>query len=376
MGNLLIDGTGLKTFGVEVSGTGTFKTPYRDVSVLEIPGRNGSMIRDNGRFGNVEITYPCYISRDFPTRFSNVRNFLLSKRGYRKITDSYDTTHYRKGYFAASIEPQTAAANKSASFDLTFSCLPQRFRNDGDTAMTIGSYSGETHASFAFNRYEVLNYSDLPQHVKNAAENVKTKYIHFTFASSVSASRITIENHIGSDCLMVCGSTSAGTVIAQCGIYDSTSVSFTDVYCDYSPAAELWLDNKLARTMGTVAAGLNNVTVNECKPLYKYNFSSSQQVLNVGSLFTINAGAVSVARIMSHYAGCSGDGESFDAIYIDADTMNAYAVSSYGRTINLNGFVSIDGDISLQPGENVFKYVNGPVSSGNVVDVFPRWYDL
>lgn len=378
MGSIIINGTNLYQYGLVASGGGTYVTPSRDVSAIEVPGRDGNLIRDNGRFKNVDVTYPCYIARDFPTKYENLRRALISQRGYMRIEDSYDPAHYRVGYFAASITPNTTARNLSGDFSLTFNCKPQRFRIDGEHEMTIGDYPGELHPRFS-TVYQVIQYANLPQFIKDAIIGTpKDKYIRWTYGNGIEASHIKVVGRPTTEWFMaiVNGDGSAGIEDTNIiGEYMSDEISFTDVYTDYFPAARLELDGLLARTLGLLPASLYNITSYECKPLYRFNFFGSTYV-EAGTLFSVNSGAVSTIGI-SVWEQTRGQDERFDAIYIDSDSMNAYAMSNYGRTINLNQYVQIDGDISLMPGVNDYGYLEGPTPIGRTnVEIIPRWYDI
>ena len=56
----IYDGKNSKDYGVYISGMQTYNAPERDVTSLEIPGRNGELTIDNGRYKNINITYPAF----------------------------------------------------------------------------------------------------------------------------------------------------------------------------------------------------------------------------------------------------------------------------------------------------------------------------
>lgn len=125
-------------YHIGISGGGTYAAPERDVTRYEIPGRNGDLVVDNGRYKNIEVTYPSFIARRFKAEVENFRSALMRKRGYQKIEDTYHPDEYRMGYFAGMFEPETVGAyNNSARFDLRFSCKPQRFLKSGDTPIQL-----------------------------------------------------------------------------------------------------------------------------------------------------------------------------------------------------------------------------------------------
>ena len=124
-------------YGVWISGTGTFDSPERDVEKVIIPGRNGALTRDNGRFDNVELKYPAFISREFQPRFDDFRAALLSKRGYQRLEDTYHPNEFRLAMFTGPLEPKTGIWNRTGKFDIEFDCKPQRFLTVGEQAVTL-----------------------------------------------------------------------------------------------------------------------------------------------------------------------------------------------------------------------------------------------
>ena len=123
-----------RDFGIYVSGEGTFNSPERDITSYEIQGRNGNLLIDNGRFKNVQLTYPAFITRNFQHYAEQARQWLTSPIGYCILFDDYHPYEFRKARFAGPLNFSPLFMNRSATFDLTFDCKPQRFLfkdNDG-----------------------------------------------------------------------------------------------------------------------------------------------------------------------------------------------------------------------------------------------------
>lgn len=120
---------------VWISGEGTFDSPERDVKRVAVPGRNGDLIIDNGRWKNIELEYPAFTPAGFDSSFPDFRSTICLKRGYQKLEDDYNPDEYRMAEFSEAIEPKPNAYNKSASYKLIFNCKPQRFLKSGDVPM-------------------------------------------------------------------------------------------------------------------------------------------------------------------------------------------------------------------------------------------------
>lgn len=120
-------------FGVWISGGGTYNAPAKDVSVQAIPGRNGTITFDNGRFENIVLTYPAFISRKFQHRIGDFRAALASQVGYHRLEDTYHPDEFRLAMFKSGLDVTTTTRNLAGYFDIVFDCKPQRFLKFGET---------------------------------------------------------------------------------------------------------------------------------------------------------------------------------------------------------------------------------------------------
>lgn len=128
-----------KNFNAFVSGESTFVTAERDIEVIPIPGRNGTLSVDNGRFHNISIVYPCFIVDSFRANYDALRAAFLSESGYNKLIDTYDPDHYRRARCTAAIDPEMTQLNRHGKFDLAFDCDPRRFLVSGDKIVTFSA---------------------------------------------------------------------------------------------------------------------------------------------------------------------------------------------------------------------------------------------
>ena len=152
MGYFVLDGKCSQDFGVNLSGTGSWATPQRNIETAEVPGRNGSLITYVGSWKNVEIEYPAWIARRFADKwdaFSEWWNAHTDK--YYEMTDSYHSEYYRMVRTVSPIEPTVGTLNQSGSFDLVFNCKPQKFLQDGMVKRTLDS------AGYAPYEYKLKN---------------------------------------------------------------------------------------------------------------------------------------------------------------------------------------------------------------------------
>lgn len=120
-----------REFGIYISGPAVYNAPERDVEEVEIPGRNGTLTIDNGRYKNISVNYPAFIRKDFARNAGAARKWLLHGSGYERLEDSYDPNFFRLGKFTGPIDFDMRFLNLSGEMDLTFNCAPQRFYKPG-----------------------------------------------------------------------------------------------------------------------------------------------------------------------------------------------------------------------------------------------------
>lgn len=128
---LIFDGRASAEFGVWISGSGTFNAPARDMDTVSVPGRNGNLIFDNGRFNNITVSYPAFISRKFQPRIDDFRAWICSKYRYCRLEDTYHPDEFRMGVYKGGLNVSAAARNIAGRFTLSFDCKPQRFLKIG-----------------------------------------------------------------------------------------------------------------------------------------------------------------------------------------------------------------------------------------------------
>lgn len=135
--------TTLSGLGVFVSGAGSYNAAAYDFTQYAIPGRNGDLIIPNGRYQNIQITYPAFIPNALPQKIQDVRNWLRAFSGYSRISDTYDPDHYRMG-FPVDVLEVSPVRNQGANFQIVFECMPQRFLSTGNTWITINRTAGSS----------------------------------------------------------------------------------------------------------------------------------------------------------------------------------------------------------------------------------------
>jgi phage-related protein len=142
--SLTFDGINSLDYGIYITGEAVYNAPERVVEMVSVPGRNGNIAIDQGRFENIEVTYPagCFADSqaDFADKVMRFRNALASRYTYKRLTDEYHSDEYRLGLYKSGLDVDAVRYGTAGQFDITFDCKPQRFLLSGETAVTPSDY--------------------------------------------------------------------------------------------------------------------------------------------------------------------------------------------------------------------------------------------
>lgn len=141
LNNFTFNGQSTADFGLLVTGRTIFGAPSRKVERYSVAGRNGDIIVDLGAFENYQVQYEIAVIDNFPVNARAIVNWLLSTKGYNRLEDTYDTTHFRLAALYSNIEYAVTALNREGTAQIVFDCKPQRFLNSGETPITITAAS-------------------------------------------------------------------------------------------------------------------------------------------------------------------------------------------------------------------------------------------
>lgn len=183
--NLYINDISLGNYGIYISSDTVLNTPEFDYVGHEVPARNGTVLQYNKRLSNVVRKFTCYVplQGNVQTAISNVKKIIYANPGYLKISSDYEPDTYQLGYLAQAIEVRPFIKYKSATFDLYFSCQPQKYFNT--------SYVSIPHTNITYLR-NVLTRSN--SFVQTLFDNLLPEYIPsdnsfmvFQFSNTISS---------------------------------------------------------------------------------------------------------------------------------------------------------------------------------------------
>ena len=130
-------------YGIYISGDGVYNAPERDVEFVSVPGRNGDIAMDQGRYNNITVTYPAgtfaKTQEEFREKLSDFRNAILSQKGYQRLEDTYHPEEFRMAVYTAGLEVDPVNYNQAGEFELTFNCKPQRWLTVGALPIPVDS---------------------------------------------------------------------------------------------------------------------------------------------------------------------------------------------------------------------------------------------
>lgn len=126
-------------FHMYCSNGGTYDAPERDVQSIAVPGRNGELTIDNGRFANSKVTFPCFVAKQFAQNAEKIRGWLMSPRGYCRLEDDAHPGEYRMARYVGGVKFEPKYTDKEATMEIVFSCMPQRFLGEYELAYTSPS---------------------------------------------------------------------------------------------------------------------------------------------------------------------------------------------------------------------------------------------
>ena len=127
----MIEGTSSTDFGVVVESADVFGAPARVYEEVAVPGRNGTLLFDEGRYENIEVGYNIAVKND-GVNLDGFRGWLQSFRSYVRIEDTYHPEEYRLGMPKGGFDPKMLVSNRNGRATITFNCKPQRFLKIGE----------------------------------------------------------------------------------------------------------------------------------------------------------------------------------------------------------------------------------------------------
>lgn len=409
---LTFDGVSSADFGVYITGEAVFNAPQRDVEMVTIPGRNGTFALDNGRFENIEVSYPAGIfadtEADFAEAVSEFRNFLCSRNGYVRLEDDYNASEYRMAVYKSGLEV-TPALLKAGEFTLTFDCKPQRWLTSGETAISVDSgdtitnptrfESGpmlevEGYGNISFNGYEIA-LADAVMGDVVVADGTRISGTYASKSWRTAPLRNDLYNYedtvtwkSSSVAILISGGANVrqitSVLVSKSGLGISYSISQVDsknytisiAVQDYivredvdGSAAYITVTVHFIDSNGNSQTEQNRFEIHlALKKTYQNGGNYSFYAVPTSSYFTYLWSGIVIGDVVAD----STISILGHPTYIDCDLGEAYMIKD-GSTISLNQYIDLGSDLPvLASGENEITFDNTITN----LDVIPRWWKV
>lgn len=398
-------------YGIYITGEAVYNSPERDVEVVSVPGRNGDILIDNGRYNNIEVTYRagCFGANqdEFAQKIKAFRAVLASKKGYQRITDTYNPNEYRMGTFIQPIEVSKESYDRVGEFDIIFNCKPQRFLTSGETEISvarnaninnptpfdakpmvmvhgygtinIGDYVIELDDGF-IGKVTILDgrYEDNPTDRSVYVQTLTKTFNYSEYADIVNVGddlSIDLVNQYGwvklnSDSIFIISEN--GTSISPQGgrgVYATISNASLHAF----PSSAETVTQTATKTFGLS----NSTSFNLTSTLTVKNKPSGE--IEITCEVVMGEGAPSTARAYIMWLVCeniyidSTFSSIGDPTYIDCDIGEAYLIDANDNIVSLNALIELGSDLPvLSPGNTQITYDN----TISAVEIIPRWWIL
>jgi phage-related protein len=376
--------------------------------MVGVPGRNGAIAIDQGRWDNVTVEYPAgtfgMTEAEFRTAVSDFRNAICSQIGYQRLTDTYHPDEYRMALYVEGLEVEPAPRQQAGEFTLKFNCKPQRWLANGETAIVVASGDTLTNPTpydagplLAVEGYGTIGFNGYDIELADGAIGT------VTLADSGTISTITIPPRI----------LNAGDVLSFGSTVFNWSTKGVNGWYFVKPALSPHISDSgdgTTETTSTDASETRNYVTTF--PAFSFNYGTASTKTNTTTIsdrvlpsggtgaMTMNASAVqtiaydgdstitytySVTVSTTTYATGSKDGMSHGAItaastvnvlghptYVDCEIGEAYKIEN-DEYISLNAYIALGSDLPvLKSGANAISIDNTVTE----LKVKPNWWKL
>lgn len=406
---LTFDGETSASYGVRILGTGVFNAPQRATRAITVPGRNGSVMMDLGRFENIDVTYPANLVADNPEDFaaamSEFRNFLCSKKGYCRLEDDYNPGEYRLAMYKGGLEVSEKVL-KAGEFNITFTCKPQRFLTSGETEVTVASGGTITNptpfdsqpllavkgeGTVTVNGYAIrLIHQDLGDvtlsgavsgdivppnagvtrsvlsdtfnpNLLNQGDEVTIRGAKVSLSFSSKSRLVSVTNETGiTGVTFTKGSSMVGFV------FPDITVGFDDSSTEKTYSCTVNVKDRITETRYQYTLNLRFGCVH-------YGTSGTARIyINIGRPSTDPEFLQTIPWRMLSVTAYSTANALGDPTYIDCEIGEAYMLND-GSYVSLNSNIDLGSDVpTLAPGANRIIYDNTITE----VKITPRWWKI
>lgn len=419
--SFIFGGVNSADYGIYIGGEGTYNAPKRAVESVSIPGRNGDLLIDQGRYENIEVTYSGFNYETdletFAMQLGRFRNAIMSLKGYQKLTDSFHPEEYRLAAYMDDFEIKPIMYNTAAKFDIVFNCKPQRFLTAGEDPVTVTTSGASVYNPTLFESQPLLGvegygniyFNNYDIEITNETLGKTELYpMRRGSASSPGVSEVTKQRSVNMELVNSGDTVTLGTatipaikVTDRIAVVPSATISGRhkeDSGASGETGAEItsydmnvWLSiDPFDIVIGTASSVTRSSTIS----LYCNHGGTSKTVTytiaasiayngnstvsyTVDRMITSNPDNVAyVGQPLIFDCGPASAMSSVSVLghptYIDCELGEAYQIKN-GEMISLNKYIDLGSDIpTFAPGANTITFDNTITS----IEIKPRWWRI
>ena len=146
-------------FGVYILGGRLNDMPERDIEMISIPGRNGDVHFDNGRYKNIIVSYTCAIVKDADFSLEAFVAAISSQTGYQRLEDSLHPEYYRIAAFTGQVTPTMSRKRNKGIFEIQFDCKPQKYLKIGEEEISMSGSGNKLYNPTRFDSKPLITIS-------------------------------------------------------------------------------------------------------------------------------------------------------------------------------------------------------------------------
>ena len=404
-----LNGRSSADWGIVCSSDNGYDIPEKDITAIAVPGRNGELHIDNGRWQNIDVTYNnCVIEDDFGRKFRDFRSWCASQKGYVRLEDTFNPDEFRLANMSNGVAVDTLGTRyNSGKFDITFNCKPQRFLKIGEIPVEIPCSPAASPAS-ARRYWRLSSFTEDEQ----AFITTNLQSIGYTTAE-INAMQFSImdfdpdvvnairEDYVDHGVNVHKNSEFKGADTDRFFaffnvIVDANTIGWT-MYTDPKTALQnsdfMWCNKVITKKafgqecwwgdvmyaqdecyqFGTVV----NPTRFNAMPKFRIQLPSNMSGLAGATVYMVGVGQDGIAlkwtSDMEVYTNCvlTLDTELMDAYILPDDNVRGQHLG--GKFVSFNSAVKFYGNrIVLKPGENTIRL--DPMVAG--CEIVPRWWTI
>lgn len=421
--SLMFGGIDSADYGIFISGEGVFNAPERAVEMIKVPGRNGAIALDQGRYENIDIEYPSGTfgadQADFRVKLRQFVSALKAQVGYQRLSDTYHPDEYRMGIFIEAVEVEPANINTAGEFKLIFNCKPQRWLTSGeeDTVVSSGDdvinptlfdaepkFAIEGYGTFQFGDYNVDLHDPYrgetmvvepklytgsaispaesfdPLSVGNTDDVITIKSATFYWYTVLDSPTGTVGNVTITDSGNLPGTT---TIVSRASrtIHFKTVVDALDItsWASMQDQVSQEVSHSITLVANYTDGSSYSETIHfECGFEYWLETVDADRIMKVKILaLRTDSGMTAFTAVKERIStkGITVDSTVFilgTPTYVDCEIGECYMISG-GEAVSLNDHIDLGSDLpKLKPGSNTFTIDNTITE----LTITPRWWQL